>query len=245
MTGTIIMSDEKEIFDLASEKFQGLWDPDDPDNSDWMQRPDEKSLWYKRFRSWLLQGRERTVIKEVNAWREDRGKDLSDKIPASWYKYKKEYDWDLRADAFDAAVDAVKIEVWAGKRVSLLEMEWDMAMQLRDRFVKMLDFPLQEVVRGRTKLDDGTFADQVIIKPVKWTQRDMVQIAKAVSELGRLTVGMPTEHSLVEGEKGAGVMIYIPENGRTNKEFDPESIQVYNPEDLEDRTNGTGNQAAT
>lgn len=221
--------------DLSEDMFLGLWDENDPKNKPWMQRPDEKDLWYYRFRDYLLLGPERTLTEIANKWRKSKGKKSSKQSPGAWYTYKRQYEWDERASLFDKAVSEIENNIWALRQTEIMNREWGMANDLFKRFEKMLAFPLEEITRD-TIQQNGKVINRTIIKPVKWSHSTMIQVAKAVSEMGRLAVGMPTEHTLQEGEQQ--VRFYIPSNNRETNLLEMPEIPAIMIEDKE-KQNGS------
>jgi hypothetical protein len=215
-----------EDIDLTADRFRKLWDRNNPDNAPWMQREDEADLWYGRFKDFVFQGPSRSVLQCVQKWRREKNKNERNSIPQSWTDAKRRNDWLNRASLFDQAVDEIKNDVWSVRQAEIVDRDWEMAEELHERFKKMLAFPLQVVTKD-TKKQGTNVIERTIIRPANWSQSTMIRIARAASELGRLAVGMPTEHTERSGDEEK-VIIYIPANNRekedvTDKEENAES----------------------
>jgi hypothetical protein len=180
-----------------------------------MQREDEADLWYSRFKGFLLRGPSRTVLAGVQEWRREKGKKEISSIPNSWTLAKKRNDWLKRASLFDEAVDEIKNDVWSVRQAEIIDIEWDMVERLKKKFEKMDAFPLQAVTKD-TRKSGTNVIERTVIRPLKWTAANMVQIARAISELGRSSAGLPTVQTDLTSD-GEKIVFYIPSNSREKK----------------------------
>lgn len=67
----------------------------------WRRRSDENALWYKRFIIYRDLGPDRKLIHAVNKAVKGRKKPIED-APGAWKEAVKKYEWDARAEAYDA-----------------------------------------------------------------------------------------------------------------------------------------------
>jgi len=68
----------------------------------WKKQPHEPTLWFRRFEAFLQMQPERTiqaVYREIT-------KDDDNNAPGSWYKQAQKWQWENRAAAWDAHLDA-------------------------------------------------------------------------------------------------------------------------------------------
>lgn len=204
----------KNDIDLTSERFEKLFDPNNPDNQAWMQREDENNLWYGRFMDYLLQGKSRSVNQAVNKWRREKGKKESNSISSSWINAKKRHEWGARAEAFDNAADEIRKGLWASRQADIIERDWKMAGALYEKLEKMLEYPLEKVTHKEKKDKNGQVIEEVTnIYPANWNMNSVVRLADQISDLGRSAVGLPTEHTLADVEDSQ-VVVYLPANQR-------------------------------
>lgn len=116
--------------------------------------------------------------------------------------WAKKYEWPSRAAQYDEYVSrkaqalandqaAKEAEYWAGIRKEIRENEVALGRALVTRMKAMLDFPLEEV----TTEENGK---KIIIKPVKWSQRDIARFLEVYSKVSRLAADMETDHNTIE-----------------------------------------------
>lgn len=76
----------------------------DRDVSVWSRREGEPTNWYKRFDVFLQMGSSRTMLGAVHLVEkaEKSGKRQSFKTPGSWNRVADKWQWQKRADAYDA-----------------------------------------------------------------------------------------------------------------------------------------------
>ena len=94
---------------------------------------------------------------------------------------------------------------WKRRATEQRDWEWDASRQLIERFEKMMRYPLFE--QTVSKVDEKGQPIITVVKPVKWTQRDTVAVAKVAAELARLAADMETERRAVDV---SGITIYLP-----------------------------------
>ena len=99
----------------------------------WEQMTGEPRLWYERFKSWLLQGFERSAlalyrqelttgaIGREKARKGMTGHDVMPRkpprtIPSAWRRAKQRYRWLERAEAWDAEFFEAVDKAWEEKR---------------------------------------------------------------------------------------------------------------------------------
>lgn len=103
----------------------------------WDQLEDEgeSSLWYGRFRSYLLMGFKRSVNAVFQQELEERGGDWRDEAYGSWYDYAKKYRWDDRVAAYDAH--------WIEEQDKLIAQEREVVLRtgfaVQHRRIELLD----------------------------------------------------------------------------------------------------------
>src|SRR4029077_20644287 len=70
----------------------------------WEQMLDkqESALWYGRFRAYLLMGFKRSVSAVFQLEAEENRENQSTETHGYWYEYAKKYEWEKRAQAYDA-----------------------------------------------------------------------------------------------------------------------------------------------
>jgi hypothetical protein len=72
--------------------------------SGWARLDGEPTLWYERFERFRLAGPGRSLLKLYNEEREKAGKGgIAKRVPGAWDEAVKIWQWDARADAWDAA----------------------------------------------------------------------------------------------------------------------------------------------
>jgi hypothetical protein len=108
----------------------------------WLKLPDENSLWYERFKAWLLQDKPRSVLSLYNEDRARRGALEAETLPRTWNEAKERYHWKERAAAWDKAEDERKDRAWAALREAERQEEMKIAGELRDKARELLELPV-------------------------------------------------------------------------------------------------------
>lgn len=178
----------------------------------WERLPDEPADWFRRFTDYLLLGPSRTL---VAVWERDKAaksaqgsfQPKAKKPSRYWQDMKIKWRWDERAAAYDQAqADAKRArdeaerlaeeDRWRARRRKQRDDEWDCRDALLERFKAMMRFPLQAVT---TTDPDGR---EVTILPARWSFQTMVQIAEAMSKLGRTAAEMETDSVNIDVTSG-------------------------------------------
>lgn len=189
----------------------------------WDQLDGEGNAAYKAFRDgYLTQGMERTLAAASILL--DREPRIIHRLAVDfdWIKRAREYDrWLIRTEEAAVVRSTEKHAVeWAKRRSQFREMEWTMAGDLIDLANKLIHhfkmMPLtEEIIESDTLSEDGVQRHTVIkIMPSKASLKDLPAIAKAASELARLSAGMETERKLI------GIDIIGSESERLQKARD-------------------------
>lgn len=114
-----------------------------------------------------------------------------------WVERVAAYD-ELRRRRLRAESDAR----WLARREQSRDSTWETAQQLREKIEQMLKLPVVEVERDteRQVSDDGKIIviNRTVIKPAKWSLRDMAAMADTAAKLERLAVDDMTERSLLQ-----------------------------------------------
>ena len=116
------------------------------------------------------------------------------------------YDWQERVSRYDAQMqerERLAYEAkWAERREAEREETYQLAQQLREKAKQMLGFPLADVeqVTARRQGPGGVqHIDMTVVKPSRWSMRDVAQLADTASKLARLSADMPTDHVQIDG----------------------------------------------
>lgn len=82
----------------------------------WARMPDEPGLWFERFDLWRSLGPSRTIEEAFQRDRAKRGL-KAERPHFRWYEVRKDWDWDARAEAWDAfkAEESRRLEIEAEK----------------------------------------------------------------------------------------------------------------------------------
>jgi hypothetical protein len=72
---------------------------DESNEQPWERRPDESNRWYQRFSTYLALGAGRSVRAVYNA---EKNNASSKPTPASWTEASHRFDWQSRAEQYDA-----------------------------------------------------------------------------------------------------------------------------------------------
>ncbi|MFA6134449.1 MAG: hypothetical protein WC869_10595 [Phycisphaerae bacterium] len=67
----------------------------------WEQMPGESGRWYARFTRYREMGPDRSLLAAVNEMRDQKGQKRSCNTPGAWRRISFEYQWKVRAEAWD------------------------------------------------------------------------------------------------------------------------------------------------
>lgn len=128
-------------------------------------------------------------------------------------RWSTRWQWQARLAAWQDIVRKEREAKWKRRATEQREWEWSASRQLIERFEQMMRFPLHE--QTVSKVDEEGKPIITIVKPVKWTQRDTVAVAKVAAELARLAAAMETERHAVDV---SSVTIYLPSKEQKEQE---------------------------
>jgi hypothetical protein len=156
----------------------------------WQQQPYESGEAYRRFLEHYLAipAADRSVVRAYNRYLSDRGmQGNKSNVPGSWRKLayasdargrriRERLTWAERAAAWDrhlqnmktealAAQASAEAEVWAARRLALLETEWAIGSALMQRAEARLNTPLFRRV-SRQSPDGKT--QTTVVEPAGW-----------------------------------------------------------------------------
>jgi hypothetical protein len=161
----------------------------DEQGQPWDRQPGENSVWYGRFREYLLH---RQLLPIYNAERGRAGKSPLSSTPAAWKQAKERFSWEERAIAWDAHHQNAQEAEWLAKWDKYREKVWQQAQALSEKADLMLRHPhvTQTVERVHTATHAGEQVPvAIVIKPVSWRMRDVPVMYKLAAELARTAVG--------------------------------------------------------
>jgi hypothetical protein len=127
--------------------------------------------------------------------------------------WSSRWHWQARLAAWQDIVRKEREAEWKRRATEQREWEWSASRQLIERFEQMMRYPLSE--QTVSKVDEEGKPIVTIVKPVKWTQRDTVAVAKVAAELARLAAAMETERHAVDM---GSITIYLPSKEREERE---------------------------
>lgn len=110
----------------------------------WDQLEDEgeSSLWYGRFRAYLLMGFKRSVSAVFQLEAEEIRGNQSTETYGYWYEYAKKYSWEERAQAYDAH--------WIEEQDKLIEQEREIVLRtgfaVQHRRIQSLDSIVNKLI---------------------------------------------------------------------------------------------------
>ena len=175
----------------------------------WEQLPEESSQAYRAARAYFEMGSGRTI-----AGVQEQLKGPSEapvrppvgprKAPGTLKRWAKQFRWKERAQAFDQNLDAVgdrareaeranQATVLEQRRAAVAEVEWRISQNLWLRLDEMLQFPIGEATTETRVSEDGRTTTVIHHHPTtNWRPRDVAALARAASDLQRLSAGLPT-----------------------------------------------------
>jgi len=163
----------------------------------WVRWPREPSLWFGRFTKFRRMGITRSRIKVYREWiRQSRqdpdyaptSRDTEKPIeeiescPSSWDTKAKEWRWEERADLYDRYNYEQEEKQYEARRVEIQDKSWSLYENLLRRVEEMIQYPITEIT---TQDNDGK---AIIIKPVRWTSKDIQSHINALKTLGEIAV---------------------------------------------------------
>jgi len=163
----------------------------------WMQQDGEPNNWFRRFERYKLLGPTRSLLGCANRERVEKSLKKSDQVPGSWRNAAKKWNWDARAEAWDAFIAAREEAEWDEKRKQLRAQEWDVAQKLIEKATQMLVYPLAKTSREEVA-EGGKVIHQTTVMPSRWGMRDAAALVEAASKLGRLSSGQATDKHEVD-----------------------------------------------
>ena len=171
-------------------------------NKTWLRQSNESAKAYEAARTYFEMGASRSL--EVVRRKLGKSKEICE-------RWSSKYDWVARARAYDdhqqelqekAREKAAEIEAekWARRREELRDEEWKLAEQIHARLSQMLQFPVYEL---------ENVGEKTIIKPLRWSIRDVSRLAETVTKLYRTSSGLPIETTRQEitGADGGAIEI--------------------------------------
>jgi hypothetical protein len=169
----------------------------------WLRQQNESAKAYEAARTYFEMGVSRSI--EAVARKYQKSISLLN-------RWSQRYDWVERAEAYDkhqqelqekAREKAARIEAekWARRREALRDEEWKLAEHIHTRLSQMLQFPIYELENK---------GEKTIIKPLRWSIRDVSRLAETVTKLYRTSAGMPVETTRQEitGADGGPIEVH-------------------------------------
>lgn len=150
----------------------------------WHRQPDEPTLWFGRFKTWLHMDRPRSVLAIYNDERAKKGKSEVTYMPGAWSRAVERYQWRERAKDFDDYQQEQDDIKWANRRAEQKEREWDIAGKLYERARTMLTMPVVKQL-----VDDGK---TIIEAAPPAYHRTAATLLKEARENARMASGMAT-----------------------------------------------------
>ena len=169
----------------------------------WLRQENEPAKAYEAARTYIEMGASRSIEAVARKYQ---------KSIALMNRWSQRYEWVERAQAYDAhkleirekaREEAARKEAakWAERREALRNEEWKLAEQIHARLSQMLQFPVYELEQK---------GEKTIIKPLRWSVRDIPRIAETVTKLYRTSAGMPVETTRQEitGADGGAIEVH-------------------------------------
>src|SRR6476646_3135875 len=151
----------------------------------WDRWDGENSVWFGRFRQFLLN---RSVLGVYNSERELARKSPLTSAPGSWKQAKEKFDWEGRAACWDRHRQQAQEEQWLTQWENYREKVWQQAQALSDKADLMLKHPhvMQVVERVHVATHAGEQVPvAIVIKPTGWRMRDIATFYKEAALLAR------------------------------------------------------------
>lgn len=171
----------------------------------WLRQTNESAKAYEAAKCYFEMGAKRTL--EAVSQKLGKSKTICD-------RWSRTFDWVNRAQAYDdhqnelqekAREKAAQVEAekWAKRREELRNEEWKLAERIHSKLAQMLEFPVYQVEHT------NEHGQQMTIKPLNWSVRDVTRMAETVAKLYRTSAGMPVETTRQEitGADGGAIEI--------------------------------------
>lgn len=162
---------------------------EDTSNYPWERQPGEPNFWYDIFfRYYTLLGPSRNITAAYRAYaKAEEGFDATGMETNPMWRFKAhEWNWKIRAEAFDEFQRIKDAELWEQRKRELREKEWGVANELLSQAEGSLaSRSSYETVKGPQGRVQNT--------PLK--PRDITGFASTGSKLGRLASGMATDQT--------------------------------------------------
>lgn len=169
--------------------------------------PDEPAGAYRALVDYIALGQSRSFDALAEQYRSDHSTHPPTRRRNTLATWSVAYDWQARIAAYDEHLAAAELAAneaqWAARREQIREESWQLAQQLRQRAIELLNHPTTEQIsQVATQEIDGRPVEvtTIVIKPSRWAQRDIPAIAETYTKLARLAAGMDTEQiRVIEG----------------------------------------------
>lgn len=181
----------------------------DADRLPWERQIDEPGHWFQRFDKYAKPlGAEFTPRRAYFLYRAEFAGDQAvageNALPL-WELSAGEWLWLKRAKEFASFESFQLQQQWNKRRMHLLEEDYKMSNALRTYAKSSLEqLQLFTKVKSVTDPITGTIT---IVKRINFRPAELAQMAKIGSELGRLSVDLPTQ---ITENTGPEVGIYLP-----------------------------------
>lgn len=172
----------------------------------WEQMNGEPARWFARFNTYRLLGAQRSLLRAARAEQaksEPTGARPAAHVAGAWLRAAQKWQWQARAQAWDAHLLAREEARWEKRRKRQREAEWKAAQDLLAKAKQMLAWPL---ARQEKKDEDGR--QTTVVTPARWGMRDSASFYETASKLARLAADMAT--SKEKHEVGGSIEIKRP-----------------------------------
>lgn len=170
--------------------------PDSIEHQIWLPMPGESNRWYQRFSQYLAMGPARSFRAVYNA---EKGNERSKAVPASWSQATKRFEWQRRAEAYDAWQRRKVFSKGNAQDTERVKKLDELVDKLYERTIKMLEKALPEVAFNEKLVTSLVSAIDLLAKHTGgYTQR--------LEHTGKN--GEPIE---VHEEQSMRVFFYLPE----------------------------------
>ncbi len=158
----------------------------------WEQWAGEEARWYEAFFTWyLLMGPTRSILGAFRRYKDSEAEE--DGVPYDhsrpglsryWYVKAKKFDWEARADAWDAHNRQIEWEKWEKRRKELRESEWVASEQLLTTANEHLS-KREQVSLPTSHPDDGKSGRVQMRSKAPLKPGDVVRYIEVGSKVGR------------------------------------------------------------
>lgn len=176
-----------------------------------LQQPEETSIWYSRLLKFFMQMPEKRSLISVyrnetfqSTYERIKLKGISDGLtqkqidnkarkavlaksfPTMWRDHVSKFNWHERAESWDAWTRTQERKCFEAARRAVIDNQLLIANKLSDRIHEMLNFPLTE---SKIEEDGRT----IVIKPARWTYRDLAALLRQQADIFDKVYGSPSE----------------------------------------------------